>query len=69
MEIEWFDGFKMKAVVINDEILISANKEALLSLAKQLTVLAYGEPGNHIHYDVSNSLEDGSTEMIIERIQ
>ena len=67
MKIEWIDGFKIKAVAEDGEIVISANKEGLLSLAKHLTALADGRPGDHIHYDVNNSLEDGSTEMIIER--
>jgi hypothetical protein len=39
----------------------------LLSLAKHLTALADGEPGEHVHYDEFNSLEEGSTEIIIER--
>ena len=46
-------------------MIISANKEGLLSLAKQLTTLAEAVPGNHIHYDEYNSLEEGSAEMII----
>ncbi len=54
--------------VENSEIVISANKEGMLSLAKQLTELAEGVPGDHIHYDEHNSLEDGSKELIIERI-
>ena len=68
MMIEWVDGFELKAVVENGEIVISANREGLLSLAKHLTALADGVPGNHIHYDEYNSLEEGSAEMIIERI-
>ena len=40
----------------------------MLSLAKQLTALADGAPGDHIHYDEHNSLEEGSAEMIIERV-
>ena len=40
----------------------------MLSLAKQLMALADGVPGDHIHYDDQNSLEEGSTEMIIERV-
>ena len=67
MKIEWVDGFEIKAVVNNDEIVISANREGLLSLAKQLTLLADGIPGDHIHYDESNSLEEGSAKLIIER--
>ena len=68
MEIEWAEGFEIRAVAENGEIVISANREGLLSLAKQLTVLAEGVPGDHIHYDVYNSLEEGSADMIIERI-
>ena len=70
MTIEWVDGFEIKAVADKGEIVISANREGLLSLAKQLTALAEGVPGDHIHYDAYNSLEEGSAEMIIEiRIQ
>ncbi|MBR6426195.1 MAG: hypothetical protein IKH65_02110 [Clostridia bacterium] len=65
MNIEWVDGFEIKAVSQNGEIVISANREGLLSLAKHLTALADAEPGNHIHYDVFNSLENGSSGLII----
>ena len=68
MRVEWVDGFEIKAVVQNGEIVISANREGMLSLAKQLMALADGAPGDHIHYDDQNSLEEGSTEMIIERV-
>lgn len=30
--------------------------------------LADGVLGDHIHYDEQNSLEEGSTEMIIDRV-
>ena len=69
MTIEWVEGFEIKAVAENNEILISANREGLLSLAKHLTALAEGVPGDHIHYDVYNSLEEGSDDMVIERIR
>ena len=69
MDIEWVEGFEIKAVVEKNEIVISANREGLLSLAKQLTALAEGGPGEHIHFDAYNSLEEGSADMIIERIQ
>ena len=48
--------------------IISANREGMLSLAAQLSALANAENGEHIHYDAYNSLETGSTELIIERI-
>ena len=68
MNIEWIEGSEIRTAAGNGGFVISANKEGLLSLAKQLTALAEGEPGDHIHYDVYNSLEEGSAEMIIERV-
>lgn len=67
MNINWIDGFEISVNHDNDEVVISANREGLLSLAGQLAALAEGEPGDHIHYDEHNSLEEGSVELIIER--
>ena len=67
MKLEWVDGFKIFVDAHNHEVSISANKEGLLSLASQLKALAEGISGDHIHYDEYNSLEDGSSEMIIEK--
>ena len=69
MNIEWVDGFEIRTAAENNIIVISANKEGLLSLAKQLTALAEGAPGDHIHYDDQNSLEEGSAELILEMIR
>ena len=68
MDIEWKDGFEIKVKIENGATIISANREGLLSLAEQLSALANAENGDHIHYDEYNSLENGSTELIIERI-
>lgn len=40
MEIEWMDGFEVHVSVAAGGVFISANREGLLSLARQLTVLA-----------------------------
>ena len=69
MKTVWVNGSKIAVNTGNKEVTISANKEGLLSLALQLQALAEGAPGDHIHYDAYNSLEDGSSEMIIERIE
>lgn len=70
MEINWEDGFTVKVRVEDGgNVVISANKEGLLSLAGQLTDLANEETGCHIHYDAYNSLEDGSSELIIEKTE
>ena len=68
MNIEWEDGFTIKVKVEENTVVISANKEGLLSLARHLTDLADAEVGRHIHYDEYNSLEEDYSEMIIERI-
>lgn len=67
MDIEWVDGFEIRVKVDHGAVVIAANREGMLSLAKQLTALAEAASGQHIHYDDYNSLEEGSAEMIIVR--
>ena len=67
MTIEWVDGFEIRVSINTGAAVISANKEGLLSLAKQLTALVEEPAGSHIHYDDNNSLEEGSTELTIEK--
>ena len=69
MITEWIDGFEIRTAVKNNSIVISANREGLLSLARHLTALAEGEPGDHIHYDEYNSLEERSAELTIEKLE
>ena len=66
MKIEWVDGCRISVSIDDKQVTISANREGLLSLACQLQTLAGGVPGEHIHYDEYNSLEEGSSELIIE---
>ncbi len=68
MKINWIEGYSIRIKDENGQIVISANREGLLSLADQLVQLAEGDPGEHIHYDEYNSVEEGSRELIIERI-
>lgn len=67
MDIKWVDGFEIRVSIDGGSVLISANREGLLSLSKQLAMLAEQPPGNHIHYDMYNSLEEGSDELIVEK--
>ncbi|MBQ6911551.1 MAG: hypothetical protein IJQ35_05220 [Bacteroidales bacterium] len=68
MKIEWVGDFKIEVGLdIDNAVVISANRDGLLSLARQLTTLADESVGSHIHYDEYNSLEDGSIEMIIAK--
>lgn len=68
MKIEWVDGCRISVNIDNKQVAISANREGLLSLARQLQELAEGVPGEHVHYDEYNSLEEGSSELIIELV-
>lgn len=69
MKIEWIEGSEISVRISGEkEITVSANREGLLSLAGRLKALAEGMPGDHIHYDDYSSLEEGSVEMVIERI-
>ncbi len=69
MKIDWTDDFTIRVRIEKGAAVISANREGLLSLAAQLSALARETPGTHIHYDALNSLEDGSDELIVERIE
>ena len=67
MKLKWEDGSTIMVKAEHGEVVISANREGLLSLTKQLAALAEEQPGTHIHYDEYNSLEEGSAELIIEK--
>lgn len=68
MNISWENGSIITVKVVNEEVVISANKEGLLSFAKQLSLLAMQDQGSHIHYDKYNSLEEGSIDLIVEKV-
>lgn len=67
MQMKWVEGFEIRLNIDKNTVHISANREGLLSLAGQLAALAEAAPGQHIHYDAYNSLEEGPAEMIIEK--
>ena len=68
MSIRWEEGFEIRATIHEGEMTISANREGMISLANILLDLAEEDPGTHVHLDEFNSLEDGSCELILERI-
>ncbi|MBQ2657244.1 MAG: hypothetical protein IJF87_01580 [Erysipelotrichaceae bacterium] len=69
MQMKWQGDPIIKVKIERDCALISANRDGLLSLAKQLNELANQKKGTHIHYDQYNSLEEGSDELIVEIIE
>ena len=66
MHIRWEDGFEIGTSVRDGEMTISANRAGMVSLANVLLGLADGRPGDHVHLDEFNSLEEGSAELVIE---
>ena len=69
MTFNWIDGFTINVAIDGNTVVISANKEGLLSLANHLKALAEEpEKGAHFHLDEFNSLENGSAALIVDRI-
>ena len=68
MNVTWEEGFSISARVENDAMVVAANAAGLRSLANICLALAHEDRGAHIHLDEFNALEDGSTELIIERV-
>ncbi|WP_367914436.1 hypothetical protein [Leadbetterella sp. DM7] len=68
-QYKWEDGFEIEVQESNGVVIIVANKEGLLSLANHLINLAQDSvPSNtHLHFDRYNSLEDNSSELIVEK--
>jgi hypothetical protein len=66
----WDDNFVIESSIDCNTITIKANEAGLRSLARHLLTLAQPDipSGHHMHYDDLNSLEDGSCELIIEKI-
>ena len=63
MDLHWEDDFTISTGMEGGMIIIRANREGLLSLAKNLISLAEETPGSHIHFDEHNSLENGSADL------
>lgn len=70
LQLKWENGFCIEVKADGGEVLVSANRAGLISLANHLLTLAQeGVPeGSHIHLDEYNSLEENSAELVIEKI-
>ncbi len=69
VELVWEDNFKIKTSAPFDTLTIEANREGLISLARQILHLSQDDVpnGSHFHLDEYNSLEEGSLELIISK--
>ncbi|MBO4803161.1 MAG: hypothetical protein IKX18_03325 [Muribaculaceae bacterium] len=68
--LKWENGAEIKVSTEHGEVLIEANADGLTSFANHLLNLAQTAvpSGTHIHLDEHNSLEDGSSPLIIEKL-
>ncbi|MDO4532418.1 MAG: hypothetical protein Q4C36_01720 [Coriobacteriia bacterium] len=69
MDLTWEGGFAIRVRHERDAVVVSANREGLVSLARHLQTLADEPSKSHFHLDEHNSLEDGSCELIIEKVE
>lgn len=70
LDVIWENNSKCKVSSDNESVNISANKEALISIAKQMLYLAYNDLSNgaHIHYDSFFTKDkDMGKELMIEK--
>ena len=69
IDVIWEKGSNLVLKIFEDQICIQANREGLLSLAKQMIYLSVNEVsrGSHVHYD-SYFLGDSQFELVLERI-
>jgi hypothetical protein len=67
---QWEPNYEIKTHIELGEIIISANKEGLISLANHLINLSQDKfPANyHFHLDDLNALSDGSKPLIIQKL-
>ncbi len=67
---EWGSNTKV-SISGSNPIIIQANQQGLMDMAKILLSLAQPEvpDGIHVHLDDQNTLQKGSNEIIIERMK
>ncbi len=70
IKFKWENNFKILVKQLNNEIIVQANEEGLISLARIFLFLSqHTVPINeHVHLDETNSLEKNSCDLIIEKI-
>lgn len=66
---DWMEKFEISCSIDSSCVRIEANKEGLISLARHLLELAQDDVPQYVHFhlDDSNSLDDGSAELIISK--
>ena len=71
LRFDWDEDFMIEVHSRNDEVVITANRAGLVSLARHLLELAQVEvpPGSHFHLDDSTGLEENSCSLVVAQAQ
>ena len=70
LQLVWEAGFAITVQSDQNAVVLQANRAGFVSLARHLLLLAnVNVPvGSHLHLDSLNALEDGSCELIVEKV-
>ena len=70
LDIIWEKKSNYTIEILNEQIVIKANSNALISFAKQMLYMAYNDliTGSHIHYDNFFTKVNCDYELVIEKI-
>lgn len=70
IRVPWVGNHQISVHINDTEVTIAANKDGLITLAKQLLTLAHdGMPsGHHIHLTDRSGLEEGSLDLTLQRM-
>ncbi len=69
LDVVWENGSKYAINIDDNNVVISANKGALVSMAKQMLYMAYNDipEGSHVHYDSFFTKINEEFELVIEK--
>ena len=70
LRFEWEDGFEILLEKHGGEVVIKANPAGLISLARHMLTLAQEAvpSGSHLHLTEGGELEEGSGDLIIDKL-
>ena len=71
LDVIWEKSAKYSININANNVVLSANKNGLISFAKQMLYMAYSElpKGSHVHYDdFFTKIETNDFELIIEKL-
>lgn len=65
---QWEHGAEIAVAFDGRGVVISANAEGLMTLARTMLAVASAHVGSHMHLDDIGGLQEGSAELIIELV-